>query len=235
MLEIKESNIVVVKRRNDRVLLSDNIIYSMLRDGTIYTKSYWDYFSALPSLYSSPKVLLIGLGGGTIPYQMNHLFGNKVKIDAVEIDPNMVKASKAFLPGKIDANIMVEDGFTYVAKCKNKYDVIILDSFKVDSIPDPFFEEKFIENVYNALTDNGVLAINYTFKTTGLLRQHSYKATMRKRFKVYAVNLHQPMLLNQIFIASKRFSKKEIVGLIERNFPKDAENAFILECYKRMG
>jgi len=234
VLEIKESNIVVVKRRKDRVLLSDNIVYSRLKDGTIYTRSYWDYFSVLPALYSNPKILMIGLGGGTIPYQINHLFGSRAKIDVVEIDPNMVTASKAFLPGKIDANIIIEDGIAYVAKCKGEYDIIILDSFKKDNIPDPFFEEKFIENVYNALTDDGVFAINYTFSTIGVLRQHSYKAIMEKRFNVYAINL-QPMLANQIFIASKRFSKEEMLELLEKGFPKDAENAFILNGYKRMG
>lgn len=235
LLELKDSNIVVVKRKNDRVLLSDNIIYSRLVDGSIYTRSYWDYFSALPAIYNEPKVLLIGLGGGTIPYQISHIFKGSVKVDAVEINPDMVTASRAFLPDRLNANVILEDGVAYVARCKEKYDIVILDSFKKASLPEPFFSKEFVDNVYRILGDDGIFAVNYIFSATRMVRQYPYRRSMRRTgLKVYTINM-QPMLSNQIFIASKRLDKRQIVERLERNCPRSDESNIVLNGFRKMG
>ena len=112
LLEIKEGRIDVVQRKDDRVVLSQNYVYSKLSDGSIYTHSYWDYFIPMAALNKRSRVLVLGLAGGTIPYQMNVLFGKRARIDAVERDRNMVRASKAFLPKRLNAKIIIGDGFS---------------------------------------------------------------------------------------------------------------------------
>ena len=41
----------------------------------------WDYFTPLPLLYDKPNILMIGLGGGTIVYQINKLYSRKISMD----------------------------------------------------------------------------------------------------------------------------------------------------------
>jgi len=224
---------VVAERKNDRILMSDNIIYSRLMNDSIYTRSYWDYFLPLPSLFGKPRILLIGLGGGTIPFQLGKIYGTSRNVDAVEIDENMIKASKSFLKESIDANIIVGDGASYIKGKKGEYDVIIMDSFKKDNIPEQFISDEFVQNAHSALSKDGILAINYTFSIVGLAREALYRRRLKRLFNLYAIDL-SPTLRNQIFIASKSMLKEEINKRIGHSFPKSKENEFIAEGYKRM-
>lgn len=232
LLEIKESDIAVVKRRWDRVLLSHNIIYSRLMDDSIYTYGYWDYFLPLAALHKRSRVLVLGLAGGTTPYQMNQLFGNRVRIDAVEIDRNMVRASKVFLPKRLNAKIIVGDAFSYTARSRGKYDVITLDVFRRMEVPDEFQTERFVENVYAALKEDGIMAINY-ISTNLSAKEYLFKRRLRKRFRVYTIK--EPRLFgNKIFVCSKRLRKEEIIKKMRRNFPENREKALIFRGYREM-
>ncbi len=232
LLEIPESKITVVKRRDDRILLYTNIIYSKLNDRSIYTHSYWDYLTVLAALRMKMRVLVLGLAGGAIPYQMNKLFGGRVSIDAVDVDKNMVKAMKVFLPEKLKANIFIKDGYDYVKKSKKKYDLVILDMFKDLDIPKKFMSQDFIDRLYAMLNDEGVLAVNYVFKHAGM-RQYGFRRRLRKRFMMYTVN--EPRLFgNKIFVCAKNMSKEQLVRRIETHFKKTDENSFIFDGYHGM-
>ena len=232
LLEIPESKITVVKRRDDRILLYTNIIYSKLSDRSIYTRSYWDYLTVLAALHRNTKALVLGLAGGTVPYQMNKLFGGRVSIDAVEVDRNMVKAMQVFLPERLRANVIIEDGYDYVKRSRKRYDLIILDMFKDLDVPRKFMGQDFIDRVYAMLDGDGVLAINYVFKHSGM-RQYGFKRRLRKRFRMYTIS--EPRLFgNHIFICSKKLDREEITQRISRNFKENKENSFIFKGYREM-
>lgn len=232
ILEIPGSKITVVKRRDDRILLYTNIIYSKLNDRSIYTHSYWDYLTVLAALRTRMRVLVLGLAGGTVPYQMNKLFNGKVSIDAVDIDKDMVRAMKVFLPEKLRANVFIEDGYDYVKRSKKKYDLVILDMFKDLDIPKKFMGQDFIDRLYSMLNDDGVLAVNYVFKHSGM-RQYGFRRRLRKRFMVYTVS--EPRLFgNKIFVCAKSMSKEQLIGRIGAHFKKTDENSFIFDGYNGM-
>ncbi|HUC38870.1 MAG TPA: fused MFS/spermidine synthase [Candidatus Acidoferrum sp.] len=232
LLEIKESDIVVVKRDGDTAVLSHGIVYSRLMDGSLYTQSYWDYLFPLAALHKHSDVLMLGLGGGTVPYQMNCVFGKNAKIDAVELDKNMVRAIDAFLPKKLDAKIIVGDAYSYMRNCRKKYDVIILDIFKKMEVPAEFLTSEFIGMVYNALKSDGVLGMNYISNQL-IMKEHLLKSKLRKRFKVMTIK--EPRAFgNHIFICSKSLNKDEILSRIAQNFKLNGENAFIIDAYQKM-
>lgn len=233
LLEIKRSNITVVQKKDERVLLSHDIVYSKLKDESIYTHSYWDYFIPMGALQRNTKMLILGLGGGTIPNQMNTIFGGHVSIDAVEMNKDMVRASKVFLQKKLDTKIIIGDAASYIKEVKNQYDIVILDIFYKLEVPDNFVTSEFIEDAYNALKDNGVLAVNYTTNEL-VLKERLFKQKLRKRFpKVYTIR--EPRLFgNRLFICSKRLSKDEILKRMNQNFKKDKENEHIFQSYEKM-
>jgi len=236
--EIKEPNCTlrIYQKRKERVLTyitpSAATIFSKLKNGSIYTHSYWDYFMPLPALYAAPKLLLIGLGGGTIPYQLEKLYSN-ISIDAVEIDPNMIALSKQFLPEQLHANLINADGFEYAKKTPNVYDLIILDAFhKHLEIPKNFFSDEFIENANSVLSETGILAINYAFTLGNSLELNLHISKLKKHFSIYIV---RPSNLsgNYIIICSKRFTKEELIRVADERF-KSKEALHILKGYKRM-
>lgn len=108
------------------------------------------------------RVLIIGGGdGGTAREILRH---NSVKeVDLVEIDEVVVRASKEFLPGVGDwnnpkLNVLFEDGIQFVGEVKSCYDVIIIDGSDPAGPAEGLFEKEFIQDCYNALAEDGVLA-----------------------------------------------------------------------------
>jgi len=236
--EIKEPNCTlrIYQKRKERVLTyitpSATTIFSKLENNTIYTHSYWDFFMPLPAMYTAPRVLVIGLGGGTIPYQLEKLYSN-ISIDAVEIDPNMIALSKQFLPEQLHANLINADGLEYVKNTPNTYDLIILDAFhKHLEIPKDFFSDEFIENASRALSETGMLAINYTFTMGNSIGLNLHISKLKKHFSIYIV---RPSNLsgNYIIICSKRFTKEAFVRIVDERF-SSKEALHISKGYKQM-
>ncbi len=126
------------------------------------------------SLFMKPhpgRVLIIGLGGGTLPMTV-HALAPEAAIDVVEIDPAVVKAARNYFGFVTDDKINVheEDGRVFVKKAiaqKAQYDLIMLDAFADDYIPEHLLTREFLEEVKTVLAPDGVVAAN-TFSSSGL-------------------------------------------------------------------
>ena len=153
------ASILVLRKKGVKMMCHGiGTIYSISNDDNYYTNNYWDLFMPLPGLYSRPKVLLIGLGGGTIARQIA-AFYKDASLDAVEIDEHIAElANKYFDMG--NAKVIVADGAEFVKKAASHYDLIILDAFKGSKVPEPFMSKEFFEDAYAMLSKEGMLAIN---------------------------------------------------------------------------
>src|SRR5271157_711829 len=89
-------SIQVVENDKMRMFKLDGATNSVLNKHTIYTKGYWDYFIPLVYAYKNPKILMIGLGIGTTPYQLHTLFGKGMKMDIVELDKEVVRLARKY-------------------------------------------------------------------------------------------------------------------------------------------
>ncbi len=122
------------------------------------------------------RVLLIGLGGGTLADVMAQLFPG-VEIDAVEIDPAVVAVARKYFgfeerPG---TTVSVSDGRVFVRRAlkrEERYDYIMLDAFTGDYIPEHLMTREFLEQCRELLTDDGVLVAN-TFSSSRLYDSES--------------------------------------------------------------
>jgi len=125
---------------------------------------YWD--SLVPeevSLAADARVLLLGLGAGTVAKIITHRFG-PVAIDGVEIDPLMVSlGQKYFALDEPNLNIIIADAASFVKEARFKYDLICLDIFLGGVVPKEFESEEFFTDVRELLRDEGLLAINKIF------------------------------------------------------------------------
>ena len=107
------------------------------------------------------RVLIVGLGGGTIPGFL-HKHYPETSIDAVDIDPDVVDVAKRFFGFREDATMKahVTDGRRFIEECKEPYDVIFLDAFGSDSIPYHLATREFLQAVRRATKPDGVVLGN---------------------------------------------------------------------------
>lgn len=131
------------------------------------------------ALYLNPhprKILIIGLGGGVLPTALVKMFPD-TRIDVVEIDPAVVKVARQFFGFNPDQRVQVfeEDGRVFVkraGKSGRQYDLIMLDAFDHDYIPEHLLTQEFLFEVKALLAADGVLAAN-TFSTSRLYHHES--------------------------------------------------------------
>lgn len=129
------------------------------------------------------RVLVVGLGGGSIPRTFRELFP-AAQIDVVEIDPAVVEVAERFFGFTESENvdITVKDARVFVKQAGlfgRKYDYIVLDAFNGDYIPEHLMTQEWLEECKQILADDGVLIAN-TFSISRLY--HNESATYEAAF-----------------------------------------------------
>ena len=144
------------------MLVIDDIIMSCEKDEFIYS----EMISHVP-LFSHPHpkdVLIIGGGdGGTAREVLKHENINQCFM--VEIDELVVSASKKYLKSAMSfnnpkLNLNIEDGASFIARQKEAFDIIIVDS-AVNSPSAVLYGRTFYKNVHKALKKDGLIVANY--------------------------------------------------------------------------
>ena len=133
----------------------------------------------LGSLFLQPEphsVLIIGLGGGTLPRTLAKLLP-AASIDTVEIDPSVVKVAKQFFnfTSSERLNVFEEDGRAYVrraVRAGKHYDLIMLDAYDSEYIPEHLLTREFLQEVKSLMAPGAVLAAN-TFSASKLYNNES--------------------------------------------------------------
>lgn len=143
-------------------------------------KLVFDYAKmVVASLLVKPEpknILIVGLGGGTLPAVLHELLPNAT-ITSAEIDPAVVKAAKRFFNYQESEQVqtVVMDARVYLKRALRegkKWDLIILDAFNGDYIPEHLMTKEFLQEVRSALNPGGLVAAN-TFATSRLYHHES--------------------------------------------------------------
>jgi spermidine synthase len=122
------------------------------------------------------RVLIVGLGGGTLPMALAEVLPN-AQIDVVEIDPAVTRVAKRYFGFKDGPRMVVHevDGRVYVKRAireGKKYDVILLDAFDHEYIPEHLLTKEFLAEVKSLLSPQGHLVAN-TFSSSRLYDHES--------------------------------------------------------------
>jgi spermidine synthase len=190
------------------------------------------------------KMLLIGLGGGSIPKKLNKEFPN-LEIDAVEIDPEVIKMAKDHFNVRESKNLRLhaQDGRLFLTRTQNQYDIIMLDAYFTDAMPFHLATKQFFELAQKKLTPNGVVVANLISAVTGPSGKiaRSFVRTQRQVFPqtyVFAArrpdNVSMDTIQNVIVVATRdkqRIDIKEIIkrasGLDKGLFPEPIQDIAI--------
>lgn len=108
------------------------------------------------------RVLVIGGGDGGTVRELTR-YEHITKIDMVEIDELVVKASLKHLPitsCKLDdkrVSLYYQDGLEFVKNKENEYDLILVDSTDPIGPGEGLFTREFYRDCYKALSEDGIL------------------------------------------------------------------------------
>jgi spermidine synthase len=110
------------------------------------------------------RILVIGIGGGSIPMALADLLPG-AQIDAVDIDPAVISVAERYFGFRPSPRLhaFAEDGREFVRRARlngQRYDAILLDAFDSDGIPPSLFDRRFLTDVRKLLAPGGVFLAN---------------------------------------------------------------------------
>ena len=161
-------------------------------------------FAGLLLTPAPERILLIGLGGGTMPRVLEALYP-EAEQDLVEIDPAVVRVARDYFDFTPSASMRVHerDGRVFVKRALlngQTWDLILLDAFTDEYIPEHLLTREFLEELKGLLTADGVVVAN-TFANSRLY--HHESATYRAAFPTVA-SLRVTNSFNRILIGLDR-------------------------------
>lgn len=174
---------------------------------------------AMASLFlnANPKsILIVGMGGGTLPTALHDMYPD-AQITSVDIDPAVVAVAKKYFDFTESENnkVVVRDARLFIKReaLKNKqYDLVILDAFGSDYIPEHLTTVEFLEEVKSVMSPNGVISAN-TFSSSRLY-QHEL-STYENVFGEFYV-LQMPASGNRVLLHAMNLDNMMIES-IEKN------------------
>jgi len=172
------------------------------------------------------KMLIIGLGGGSIPKKVQKEFPH-MEIDAVEIDPEVIKMSKDFFNVKESSllRLHAQDGRLFMARTPQQYDIILLDAYFTDAMPFHLTTKQFFELAQKKLTPNGIVVANLISAVTGPSGKiaRAFVRTQRQIFPqtyVFAArrpdNVSLDTIQNVIVVATRDKQRLDIKEIVKR-------------------
>ncbi|MBU0572462.1 fused MFS/spermidine synthase [Patescibacteria group bacterium] len=109
------------------------------------------------------KCLILGLGGGGA-VRVVRKYWPKTAITGVEIDPIMIDLGGKYMGLKEgEVEVVIEDAMKYVkrqTKKKERYDLILVDLYIGDTIPEKFASPAFYTLIRKLLRRGGAVVIN---------------------------------------------------------------------------
>ncbi len=129
------------------------------------------------------EILILGLGGGSLVKLLTNFFPN-AKITGIEIDPLMVNLGKKFLNLSQNKNLIIKiiDANHYVENTKEKYDLIFVDSYIGEKVPETLQTETFLKNLKKILKINGMIIFNCLYYKNHIFEAKIFLDKLKKIF-----------------------------------------------------
>ena len=144
-------------------------------------------------------ILVIGAGDGGVVRELTR-YDRVERIDLVEMDPQVVEACRAYLPGnacRMDdrrVHIYFENALKYIRRCEEEYDLIIVDSSDPFGPSEGLFTREFYGSCFNALKEDGIMVNQqgspfYTEDASAMQRSHKRIASTFPVSRVYQAHI----------------------------------------------
>ena len=145
-------------------LSTQNAIYSF---GDLYSNYYLAFEQIDFDKHKIENVLILGFGLGSIPMMLEKNFQQKFQYTGVEIDECVIYLAEKYVTNTLKSpiNIFTADALTFVEICEQQFDLICVDIFLDDVIPDDFQQQDFLQAVKSLLNKDGIILYNRLAQT----------------------------------------------------------------------
>ena len=177
---------------------------------------------------SNVSLLLIGLGGGSLPMFIHSHF-SQIHLTVVELDPDIVEVAKNWFDFQESERmkLVIGDGLQFIEETSSstpnssKYDMVIFDvdskdASKALSCPPPqFVEEKTLMGVKSILNPGGLFILNLVCFDKEVKQEHVH--TIQQALpQAYLIDIENEV--NEVIICKNSETHEDIV-----NFVKDGQ------------
>lgn len=157
-VESKFSTILNVSYFKGRYMLSTrNSVYSFAEKYESFAESFRQLKIEKRNIQ---KVLILGYGLGSITQILNQQYQKNCHYTAVDIDPVIIDLAKryGYMPSQSKIEMFCADAYEFVKSDTEQYDLICVDVFIDDTVPENAESEVFLYNLSRLLKkDNGLL------------------------------------------------------------------------------
>ena len=180
-----------------RVLTLDGNVMLTERDEFIYDEMIVHVPMAVHK--EARDILVIGAGDGGVVRELTR-YDRVERIDLVEMDPQVVEACRAYLPGnacRMDdcrVHIYFENALKFIRRCEEEYDLIIVDSSDPFGPSEGLFTREFYGSCFNALKADGIMVNQqgspfYAEDASAMQRSHKRIASTFPISRVYQAHI----------------------------------------------
>jgi len=108
------------------------------------------------------SILLLGLGAGSVIKTLRDDFDYKNTITAIEWDEVIIQIAQETynITNDSQLKIIAADAISFVAESKQYYDLIIIDLFIDNKVPEQFYAKEFITNCSKLIAKKGYFIFN---------------------------------------------------------------------------
>ncbi len=149
----------VILTQGRHQLVTKDAIYS-------FDDKYLNFYHAFQKVnwerLSGNRVLILGLGLGSVIYILEKSMGRKMDYTAVELDPEICRMCQTYTLDEIDSFVEVinAEARSFLHVHEESYDLIIMDIFQSATIPEQFQSAEFLELLSLRLRSDGLLFYN---------------------------------------------------------------------------
>jgi spermidine synthase len=170
-------------------LSTPNAVYSY---GDLY-RNFFNTFKRLKlSAMPEQEVLLLGLGMGSIPFMLEKKFGRKYRYTAVELDEVIAGWAMQYSLPQLSSPIIIytADAYQFVMSTSQKFDLIAVDVFLDEMVPDIFDEADFAARLKEILREDGLIIWN---RLAG-------ESKFRQRTETYFSDIFKPVFPEAVYL-----------------------------------
>lgn len=164
-------------------------------------------------LADSKKILFIGVGTGAMPMAMKDTYDVKL----VDINPIVVDFAQKYF--KLNQPVIIEDARVFINNQKEKNDVIVMDVFSSETIPNHLLTREFMQSMKNKLSEKGFVIFNIIGNPYNGMESKSIINTIHSEFKeikIVPLNIadEKRRNINYIVLASNQVKQIDTESLI---------------------
>ena len=107
------------------------------------------------------RIAMIGLGGGSLA-KFCHRHLPRTDLTVVEINPHVIALRERFRvpPDGARFRVVLDDGAHFVASTPLRFDVLMVDAFDADRMPEALGTRRFNDDCSDVLQPGGLLVVN---------------------------------------------------------------------------